>query len=98
MRLYRTWCGRSITSWISFSITEEGVVSQQEKFDRLLQKYPQDRPAYFERPHCTRRRFFQLAGGVTGSFLAQRCLSAAEGRGAGAAPKNTAKNVIFILL
>src|SRR5437868_2727132 len=72
-------------------------MSQQEKFDRLLQKYPQDRPAFFERPHCTRRRFFQLAGGITGSFLAQRYGSAAEGKSAGAVPKNTAKNVIFIL-
>ena len=42
-------------------------MSQQEKFNRLLQKYPQERPAFFERPHWTRRRFFQLAGGVTGS-------------------------------
>src|SRR5436190_2803175 len=72
-------------------------MSQQEKFNRLLEKDPQHRPAFFERPHWTRRRFFQLAGGVTGSFLAQRYGAAAEGTSARAVPKNTAKNVIFIL-
>jgi hypothetical protein len=55
------------------------------------------RPPFFERPHYTRRRFFQLAGGVTGSFLAGRCATAADGKSAGVAPKNTARNVIFIL-
>jgi Protein of unknown function (DUF1501) len=74
-------------------------MSQQEKFNRLLQKYPQDRPAFFERPHWTRRRFFQLAGtGISGSFLAHRYVEAAEGWSARATPKNTARNVIFILL
>src|SRR5205085_2131470 len=59
----------------------------------------QTRPNFFERPHWTRRRFFQLAGaGVSGAVLAERAAWAADGRGAGVTPRNTAKNVIFILL
>jgi hypothetical protein len=58
-----------------------------------------DLPAFFERPHWTRRRFFHLAAaGVSGSYLAQRCAWAADGKSAGATPKGTAKNVLFILL
>src|SRR5437762_10881585 len=58
-----------------------------------------DRRNFFERPHWTRRRFFQLAAaGVSGAFLAQRAAGAIDGRGAGVAPRNTARNVIFILL
>jgi hypothetical protein len=53
---------------------------------------------YFKRPHWTRREFFRLAGGVTGSFLTRRYARAADVTGAGAATKNTARNVIFILL
>jgi hypothetical protein len=58
-------------------------------------------PAFFNRPHWTRRRFFELLGaGVTGAFL-PRYTKAAElaDYGAGVAnPKGTAKNVIFIFL
>jgi hypothetical protein len=58
----------------------------------------ENRPAFYERPHWTRRRFFQLAGGVTGSFLARPYAWGADGKSAGATPKNTARNAIFILL
>jgi hypothetical protein len=54
---------------------------------------------FFERPHWTRRRFFQLgSAGVSGAVLANRGIWAADGRGAGVTPRNTARNVIFVLL
>jgi len=53
----------------------------------------------FDRPHWTRRRFFRLAGaGVSGAFLAQRYATAAPTSSSGGAPRNTARNIIFILL
>ena len=63
---------------------------------------PWNRPAFFHRPHWTRRRFFEILGaGVTGAFLPRRYARAAElaNYGGGAAnPKGTAKNVIFLFL
>jgi hypothetical protein len=74
-------------------------MSEQSKFDRLLEKYPHGHQAFFNRPHLTRRRFFQMTGaGVSGAFLARRLADAADGTSAGVVTKNTAKNVIFILL
>ena len=59
------------------------------------------RPAFFHRPHWTRRRFFEILGaGVTGAFLPRKYARAAEvgSYGAAASPKGTAKNVVFIYL
>src|SRR5205085_6659593 len=72
----------------------------QEKANEFFKKHPWDHRTFFNRPHWTRRRFFEILGaGVTGSFLAQRRLQAAGGSAsAGASPKGTAQNVIFILL
>jgi hypothetical protein len=59
------------------------------------------RPAFFNRPHWTRRRFFELIGsGVTGAFLSRKYARAAEvaSYGGSATPKGTAKNVVFIFL
>src|SRR6202011_3453835 len=66
----------------------------------FFKTHPWDHKTFFNRPHWTRRRFFEVLGaGVTGSFLAQRCLKAAEASpAAGATPKGTAQNVIFILM
>jgi hypothetical protein len=75
--------------------------NEQRKFDDFLKRpqYPQVRENFFERPHWTRRRFFQLAGaGVSGAVLAERATWGMDGRGAGVTPRNTARNVIFILL
>jgi hypothetical protein len=69
----------------------------QDAYDRFAKQYPHPRGPFFERPHWTRRRFFGLAGGVTGAYLASRSLVAADGRSSGATPKNTARNVVFIL-
>jgi hypothetical protein len=74
-------------------------MSEQEKFDRFSKRYPHPRENFFNRPHWTRRKFFQLAGaGVSGAYLAQRAARAMDGQGAGVTPKNSARNVIFILL
>ncbi len=48
-------------------------------------------------PHLSRRRFFEVTGaGVAGSYLTQPLLADAGGRAV--TTKNTAKNVIFILM
>jgi hypothetical protein len=75
--------------------------NEQEKINREFQKRPWTHKTFFNRPHWTRRRFFQIAGaGVSGAFLAQRYARAQQSveTNAGATTKNTAKNVIFILL
>src|SRR5689334_11551794 len=69
------------------------------KFDRMDKDFTPSRKAFFNRPHWTRRQFFQIAGtGLTGSYLAQRYARAAEVMPSGATTRNTASNVIFILL
>ncbi len=76
------------------------MTKEQEKINEFFKHHPWDHKTFFNRPHWTRRRFFEVLGaGVTGSFLAQRSLKAADGSAAaGAAPKGTAQNVIFILM
>jgi len=74
-------------------------MTEQEKFNCHCKKYGYDNKTFFNRPHWTRRRFFQMAGaGVTGAFLAKRYAKAAVVTNSGAKTKNTATNVIFILL
>ena len=75
------------------------MTSEQEKINRWMRKHPWTNPTFFNRPHWTRRGFFELMGtGVTGAFLASRYSRAAETAAAGATPKGTARNVVFILL
>src|ERR1700730_8388843 len=72
----------------------------QEKFEKQVSKYPHPTKPFFERPHLTRRHFFQLAAaGVTASFLPGR-LSAGSliSISGSVTTRNTAKNVIFVLL
>lgn len=72
---------------------------EQEKINRWMRQHPWTNQAFFNRPHWTRRRFFEVVGaGVTGSFLAERYARAADTTSSGATPKGTARNVIFILL
>lgn len=74
-------------------------MSEQEKFDAFLKKHPRDHQTFFNRPHWTRRRFFQMAGaGVSGAFLADRYAKAADLASAGVTTRSTARNVIFILM
>lgn len=54
---------------------------------------------FFGRPHWTRRQFFQVAGtALTASFLTSRYARADEVVTAPVKTRNTARNVIFILL
>ena len=72
---------------------------EQEKINQDLKKYGWDHKTFFNRPHWTRRRFFEVLGaGVGGAFLAERYAKAADVTSTGVTTKNTAQNVIFILL
>jgi Protein of unknown function (DUF1501) len=76
-------------------------MNQRKFLERLRSgKQPASRHFFFNRPHLSRRHFFQLAGaGVTGSLLAPGALQAGEVVTAtGASTINKARNVIFILL
>src|SRR5579871_1648338 len=71
----------------------------QEKFDKFVEKYPHPHLHFSRRPDLSRRSFFQIAGaGVTASFMANRLAAAPSIVQYPVAMKNTAKNVIFILL
>ena len=74
--------------------------NEQEKINRWLKDHPWTYPVFFRRPHWTRRHFFQMVGGgVTGAFLAERYAKAgAVTTNSGAVTKNTAQNMIFILM
>ena len=65
-------------------------------------RYTPSREAFFKRPHLSRRAFFEIAGsGLIASWLplsAERAKACAVQTSSPVAPKNTAKNVIFILL
>ena len=75
------------------------MTKEQHQCNCDFQKYGYHNKTFFNRPHWTRRQFFQLAGaGITGSYLAQRYAKAATVTNSGAQTKNTAQNVIFILL
>ncbi len=72
---------------------------EQDRINEYYKKYGWDYRTFFNRPHWTRRRFFEIiGGGVTGAFLAERYAKAADVSTGGVGTKNTAKNVIFILL
>jgi hypothetical protein len=71
----------------------------QEKFEKLLRKYPHPVKAFSEKPHLTRRRFLNLAGaGVTASWLAPGLPATTVVKSTPVATLSTARNVIFILL
>jgi hypothetical protein len=70
----------------------------QDKHDKFLAQHPHRHQTFFTRPHWTRRQFFRMgAAGVSGALLGERYARAAEVQAAGVTPKNTARNVIFIL-
>src|SRR5579863_2933321 len=73
--------------------------NEQEKCNCAYKKHGYHNKTFFKRPHWTRRQFFQMAGaGITGSFLANQYAKAATVTNSGMTTKNTAQNVIFILL
>lgn len=71
----------------------------QEKFDRQFRKNPHPVQTFSQRPHLTRRRFFNIAGaGVTASWLASNLPATTVVNSSPVQTLNKAKNVIFILL
>ncbi|MDQ2899393.1 MAG: DUF1501 domain-containing protein [Acidobacteriota bacterium] len=71
----------------------------QEKFNKLVAKYPPPRQLFFERPHLSRRRFFEVVGaGIGGSYLVSRAPAAEIDQNSAAVTQNKARNVIFVLL
>src|SRR5713226_7947395 len=74
-------------------------MNEQERFERFIQRYPQSRKTFFERPHWTRRQFFEIVGaGITASYLIGRARGAEVVQQAAVQTQNKAKNVILILL
>ena len=72
----------------------------QDKFNRFVSKYPHPHLSFFNRPHVTRRGFFEVAGaGLVGSYLtASKALGCTATVTQPVTPQNKAKNVIFILM
>ena len=75
-------------------------MSEQEKFNNFVERHPHAHLTFFNRPHFTRRRFFEILGsGVMGSYLVGKVARAADiTTQPGVTTQNTAKNCIFILL
>lgn len=74
-------------------------MTEQERVDRMYRKYPERHRTFFDKPHLTRRGFFELAGaGLTCSFLAPMTRAQQAVTQGNVTTINTAKNVIFILL
>jgi hypothetical protein len=75
-------------------------MSPLEKFNRFVQQHPHHHKTFFNRPHISRRAFFELAGaGVAGSFLLPQAAEACTVQTQQSVTTiNKAKNVIFILL
>jgi hypothetical protein len=71
-----------------------------DRVKRFLEKHPHHHKTFFERPHISRRHFFEVIGaGVSGSYLLPRIATAqSDAAAAGVTTHATAKNTIFILL
>ncbi len=69
------------------------------RFDKFVERHPHPHLTFFNRPHFTRRRFFEVLGsGVVGSYLVGNKAEADTVAQPGAVTQNKAKNCIFILL
>ena len=101
-RRYRTWCGRSITRSISFSITSEEDAMTTNRKNSIA--YSQEITATTTRRSSTVRTGRAAASSSAGRGRHRLVPGAALRQGAPMSPppacttKNTAKNVIFILL
>jgi hypothetical protein len=62
----------------------------QDKFNRFIERHPHPHVNCFRRPDLSRRRFFGIAGANAEACTVQTSQSVT--------PKNTAQNVIFVLL
>ncbi len=72
----------------------------EDKFKKFVTKNPHPHKTFFNRPHWTRRQFFEVLGsGVTASYLATQARADESGTATQAVTTiNKAKNCIFILL
>ena len=82
---------------------EQAVLTpEQERYNKLCQKYPHARAPFSRRPDLSRRRFFNIAGaGLVGSYLAgsaKQAKACTVQVSQQVTTHNTAKNVIFIML
>lgn len=74
-------------------------MNEQEKFEKHIAKYPHPQKNFYQRPHLTRRTFFNIAGaGVTASFLSSKLPASTVVTSTPVTTINKAKKVIFILL
>jgi len=76
-------------------------MNPQEKFDRLVTRYPHDHTHFWRRPLSSRRQFFQLLGaGVSGCFLwpPRSLTQTPTWTAAGVKVQGRARQAIFILL
>lgn len=74
-------------------------MNNETQFRRFVAKNPHAHLSFYARPSRSRRDFFRLLGtGVTGSYLVSSTLQAQTVKGQDVKTRNTAKNVIFILL
>src|SRR5882724_2835782 len=74
-------------------------MSERDRFEKLISKYPHPHKTFFQRPFISRRNFFNLAGaGVAGSYLAGKATAGEPTWTADVQTINKAKNVIFVLL
>jgi hypothetical protein len=74
-------------------------MNEQEKFDRLVARFPQEHKLWEDRPHLSRRSFFQLTGaGVTMACLAQPLAGGTVITSQPVTMQSTAKYCIFVLM
>ena len=74
-------------------------MNAEQKFNLLQKKYPHPHIPFFARPPWSRRQFFQVLGaGISGHFLMGPFTPEVARAQSAAAPKGTAKQIIFIFL
>ncbi len=74
-------------------------MSERDRFDKFVERNPHPHLNFFNRPHFTRRRFFEIAGsGVVGSYLLGNVAKADVESQGNVTTQNKAKNCIFILM
>jgi hypothetical protein len=72
---------------------------ERDRFKKFIERHPHPHVTFFNRPHFTRRQFFEIAGsGVVGSYLVGKVAQAETAAQPNVVTQNTAKNCIFILL
>lgn len=70
---------------------------RRHEFDHFQQRFPHEHRAFFARRHMSRRSLFRSATGLAGSFLLPGMRSGVA-HNLAAAPRATAKNLIFVLM